>query len=108
MKQFTLKGTPDGVFHNEELMQLLLPLLRADFVVSETYMYRDELPLSCSLSALGGLQDSEVSRDKLNAWRSQVTGTFALRMLPGDHFFLHRSQPGVLQVVVEDLAPYLR
>jgi surfactin synthase thioesterase subunit len=34
-----LNGTPDEVFKNEELLELLLPALRADFAVCEEYVY---------------------------------------------------------------------
>src|SRR5205814_4666171 len=43
----SLKGTPEEVLQNTELLQLLLPLLRADFAVCETYAYAPETPLLC-------------------------------------------------------------
>jgi len=98
-----LKGTPEAVLENAELMRLLLPILRADFAVTETYAYTPEPPLECPITVLGGLQDREVSRDRLEAWREETTGAFSLRMLPGDHFFLHSAQPLLLQVLAQDL-----
>lgn len=86
-----------------ELMRLLLPILRADFAVTETYAYTPEPPLACPITVLGDLQDHEVSRDRLEAWREQTTGAFSLRMLPGDHFFLHSAQPLLLQVLAQEL-----
>lgn len=103
-----LNGTPENVFNNEELMQLLFPLLRADFTVSETYTYSAQAPFSCSLSAFGGVKDSSVSYADLSSWRDQTAGTFTLRMFPGDHFFLHRGRNELLQAVKEDLEPYLK
>jgi len=43
------------------------------------------------LTVFGGLQD-ETDRDSLEPWREQTTASFSLRMLPGDHFFLHTAQ----------------
>ena len=91
-----LNGTPKEVLEHPELMELMLPLLRADFSVVETYVYRPGVPLDCPLTAFGGLRDSEVSREQLDAWREQTTGEFALRMLPGDHFFLNDAQAQTL------------
>ncbi|HEY9797280.1 MAG TPA: thioesterase II family protein [Leptolyngbyaceae cyanobacterium] len=98
-----LNGTPEAVLENAELMQLLLPALRADFAVIETYAYIPESPLDCPITAFGGLQDREVSCDDLEAWREQTNAAFSLQMLPGDHFFLHSAQPLLLQSLSQKL-----
>lgn len=92
-----LKGTPEEVLEDAELMQLLLPILRADFAVLETYSYTDESSLECPLTVFGGWQDPEVSCDELEAWRQQTSATFSLYMVPGDHFFIHSAQTLLLQ-----------
>ena len=61
---------PVLVLQIAELMDLLLPVLRADFAFGETYFYSIEKPLACAISAFGSLQDCEVSCDELVAWRS--------------------------------------
>jgi medium-chain acyl-[acyl-carrier-protein] hydrolase len=99
-----LNGTPKTVLENAELMQLFLPILRADFAVLETYVYTPEPPLECPITVLGGLQDLEVSCDQLQAWQNQTTGAFSLHTFPGDHFFLHSAQ----NLVLESLAKYLQ
>jgi medium-chain acyl-[acyl-carrier-protein] hydrolase len=98
-----LNGTPEAVLENAELMQLLLPALRADFAVIETYAYIPESPLDCPITAFGGLQDREVSCDDLEAWREQTNAAFSLQTLPGDHFFLHSAQPLLLQSLSQKL-----
>ena len=60
-------------------MQFLLPMLRADFAICETYAYMEDARLDCALSVFGGLQDSHVSDEDLAAWREQTNGPFALR-----------------------------
>ena len=98
-----LKGTPREVLEDEELRQIMLPLLRADFAVYETYGYLTEPPLNCPISAFGGLQDHRVSRGDLEAWRDQTSVSFSLRMFPGDHFFLNTTQPALLRVLSQEL-----
>jgi medium-chain acyl-[acyl-carrier-protein] hydrolase len=98
-----LNGTPKAVLEHQDLMQLMLPVLRADFAVCETYAYSAEPPLDCPISVFAGWQDAEVSRDRLEAWRDQTTGGFSLRMLPGDHFFLHTAQPLLLRILSQEL-----
>jgi len=98
-----LNGTPREVLEDEELGQIMLPLLRADFAVYETYGYRTEPLLNCPISAFGGLQDHRVSRGDLEAWREQTSVSFSLRMFPGDHFFLNTTQPVLLRVLSQEL-----
>ncbi len=84
-------------------MQIMLPILRADFAVYETYAYSPEPPLTCCVSGLGGLQDRRVSRDDLDGWREQTRASFSLRMFPGAHFFLNTDQQMLLEGLAEDL-----
>lgn len=99
-----LKGTPPEVLAHAELLQLVLPLLRADFAVTQTYSYLEGPPLGCPLTAFGGLDDGEASREHLALWRELTTGDFTLHMLPGDHFFLHTSRPVLLETIARQLA----
>ncbi len=103
-----LKGTPDAVLGNEALMQLVMPLLRADFAVNEVYKYAAQPRLDCSVFAMGGLSDSEAGREQLEAWRQHTSTSFDLRMFPGDHFYLNTMQPLLLQVLSQDLARLVR
>ncbi len=102
-----LNGTPEEVLQHPELMELMLPVLRADMAVSETYVYKREDRLDCSISALGGLQDRQVNYDGLVAWREQTNRSFTLRMFPGNHFFLKHSQSLVLEAISQSLTQYL-
>lgn len=102
-----LDGTPQEILQNAEMMELLYPILRADFAVNETYAYRPGPLLDCPISALGGLRDQLVDRSQLEAWREQTRGAFALRMFPGQHFFLNDMRPLLLRILTQDLLPAL-
>lgn len=103
-----LNGTPKEVLENEELMQLVIPILRADFAVCETYVYQQGSILSCPITAFGGLQDRRIFRSDLDAWRSETLASFSLQMLPGDHFFLHTAESLLLQLLSAELARLAR
>ncbi len=98
-----LQGTPEAVLQHVELMQLMMPILRADFALVETYTYTPEAPLDCSISAFGSLEDDNVSVDDLKAWQVQTQHTFRLRLFPGDHFYLHTHRIQLLRAVSQDL-----
>jgi medium-chain acyl-[acyl-carrier-protein] hydrolase len=103
-----LGGTPEEVLQEPELMEMYLPLLRADFAVCETYTYQHREPLNCSITALGGTEDAEVSREELSAWRIHTRGTFSSHIFPGSHFFLQNAQNPFLQLLAQDLRRVLR
>jgi medium-chain acyl-[acyl-carrier-protein] hydrolase len=99
----TLNGTPKAVLENPEMMQIFLPILRADFAIIETYTYTRQEPLHCPISIFGGWQDEEVSHEALQAWREQTTATFSLQMFDGDHFFIHSQQDSLLKLISQKL-----
>lgn len=99
-----LNGTPRAVLEDAELMQLLLPVLRADFAVYETYQYLPEPPLHCPITVFGGLQDFGMRREDLEAWRAQTRAACTLRILPGDHFYLHSAEALLLRALCQELA----
>jgi medium-chain acyl-[acyl-carrier-protein] hydrolase len=103
-----LDGTPPEVLRERELLELLLPRLRADLAICETYDYQSEPPLSCSITALGGTSDPEVDRDDLRAWGEQTNAGFSVYTFPGGHFFPQTAHNLVLRVVAEDLRRVLR
>jgi surfactin synthase thioesterase subunit len=87
-----LKGTPREVLDRPELMELMLPLLRADFSLTGTYKFTGGEPLDTPITVFGGRQDDQISQAGLEAWRSHTNQDFAFHVFPGDHFFLHRHR----------------
>jgi medium-chain acyl-[acyl-carrier-protein] hydrolase len=96
-------GTPDEVLENQELRELILPVLRADFEICATYEYRAEEPLACPIGAFGGLRDPSVAREDLEAWRLQTNAGCSVRMFPGDHFFIGSDRSTILWAIGQDL-----
>jgi len=102
-----LKGASEQVLQNRELLDLLLPTLRADLAVCENYQYRPEDAFDCPIAAFGGLEDSAVSREDHAAWIAQTRCSFSLHMFPGDHFFLHSAKEGLLSALFQQLQTLL-
>lgn len=98
-----LQGTPESLLRNQEIMEILLPLLRADFGLYDSYRYRSASPLDCSITAFGGQQDPTVERLELEAWQQQTQGDYSLHLLPGDHFFLHTQQFCMIRMIYGEL-----
>lgn len=98
-----LNGTPEEVFETPELLEMIVPILRADFALNETYSYSPEPPLDCPITVLGGSLDTSTNYDCLAAWQDQTTSTFSMRLLPGDHFFINTARQFILEVLKEEL-----
>lgn len=85
----TFNGTPTEVLENPELMELMTPILRADFTISETYTYETGPKLKASIRAFGGEDDPHVKEEGVEGWQDYTEGSFASVILHGDHFFIH-------------------
>lgn len=100
-------GTPEEILQNAEIMELVEPLIRADFSLGETYAYTPEPPLDLPISAYAGERDDEVSPDQVEAWREQTTREFRFKVFPGDHFFINSHRAQVLEEMSRELRPLL-
>lgn len=82
-----LNGIPDAVSESAELRRLLLPTLRADFAVFETYDYAPGRVLSCPVYAFAGRDDPEAAVQDMQGWARETRGEFVIEEMPGGHFF---------------------
>jgi medium-chain acyl-[acyl-carrier-protein] hydrolase len=96
-------GIPAAVLAERELLQLLLPTLRADIALIESYVYAPGPPLRCSISCFGGTDDPGTEEADLDPWRAETSGAFSRRMFAGGHFFVQTNRDQVLAAVKQDL-----
>ena len=100
-------GIPAAVLEEPELLELLLPTLRADLSIVESYVHVPGPPLECPLSCFGGADDPSVDAADLAAWRDHTGSAFSLRMFPGSHFFVQTARAEVLAALWQDVRPLL-
>jgi len=101
------QGIPGEVLAEPELLELMLPILRADVRALESYRYAAEAPLECPISCFGGEDDTQLPQEDIEAWREEAGGPFTLRMFPGNHFFFEAAGDAMLQALADDLGPLL-
>jgi len=102
-----LGGMPREVLEHPELMALIVPLLRADMALTETYEHRDEPPLEAPITALAGTDDAKVPLEDAEAWGRHTSGGFRLHAFPGDHFYLYARREPVIAALLPQLRPLL-
>lgn len=97
-------GTPPDVLNHPELMDMMLPTIRADFALRDRYDYRDEPSVSCPITAFGGMADMHVDCAMLRAWRQHTQERFQVWLFQGDHFFLRSAQETLLETLFSVLS----
>ena len=80
-------GIPQEFLENDALMEVFLPILRADISVVESYRFQEGEPLDCPITVFAGTKDGSVNLDQLLAWKRQTRCRFAMQVLPGGHFY---------------------
>ncbi|MEU2061239.1 alpha/beta fold hydrolase [Streptomyces sp. NPDC013455] len=91
-----LDGTDAALLQDEEMLELILPALRADYHVVETYERTPGPGLSCPLVVMTGDADPRLTPDEAGAWSEETDGPFELHVYPGAHFYLVAQQQAVL------------
>lgn len=98
-----LNGTSGALTGHDELRRLLLPMLRRDYRLIETYRPVLRRELACPVVACVGDADPDVPREQAESWAETTAGRFDLRLFPGDHFYLKSRREEVLAVVLRTL-----
>lgn len=96
-------GTPIEFFESSELLQFMLPIIRADFSLNENYQYIPRPSLTCPIIVYGGEQDTEVNPNGLNKWQLETSLPLKLRLFSGDHFFIDKNRKELLTQFKQDL-----
>ncbi|MEZ8026219.1 thioesterase II family protein [Enterovibrio norvegicus] len=88
---------------HEDLLQMILPSLRADYKLIESYGKRNAKrpPLPLPIIKLIGEDDDELSRKDALLWRNQTSTAFSLRVFQGGHFYLAEHYQGVMRTIME-------
>jgi len=96
-------GTPAEVFDNRDLLDWLLPVVRADLELNETYVLESPDALDCPITAFGASGDSRVSSEEVHAWSELTRGRFRRRIFEGNHFFVYERQGELAKEIRQDL-----
>lgn len=96
-------GVPEQVLNERDLMELVLPILRADFEVLDTYVFKTEPPLDCSITAFGGLQDPKIGREMVEAWENETAKQFKANFFPGGHFFINDHHAAIISCINREI-----
>jgi medium-chain acyl-[acyl-carrier-protein] hydrolase len=95
-------GITESLVREPGLLDLVVPILRADLQLAETYEYIWAQPLSCPIAAIAGQSDHTIDTEGLAAWRNETTSSFTAARLAGGHFYL-LADPRRVTTFIADL-----
>lgn len=98
-----LRGMPEELPAEPELLDLVLPAVRSDFAWLDGYGYRPEPPLPMPIVAFAGAADPVVPPLDMLGWARHTSAGFSLRTEPGDHFFLGQARDRLAAAIRADL-----
>ncbi len=86
-------------------MELVLPVIRADFAMSAGYRYRSGPQLAMPITVLAGRDDIHADDERTQGWQRESSGPCDVALFDGDHFFLHPQRAAVLARIRQALLP---
>jgi medium-chain acyl-[acyl-carrier-protein] hydrolase len=97
---------PQGeAWNNIELREFLLPVLRDDIALYESYGYRQEPPLACPIDVFAGGEDRATPVESTRYWSEQTTDKMTHHMFNGGHFFIDNGLHEIQDLVAQSLSP---
>lgn len=92
-------GVDDKILHNEELLDIFLPIIRSDFSISEMYNNPEILPLPCNITHLSGKDDQTINQQEIMEWKKYTTRNFKSLTFNGGHFFIKNNQNDIIRYI---------
>lgn len=94
-------GMPPEVLAEEELHELLLPAVMADFRMAAEYRYQPGEPLAIAATLVTGTQDPHVGAEELRGWRAEFQNPTAERWVEGGHFYFEPKPTAITSLLGE-------
>ncbi|ASU38875.1 thioesterase [Herbaspirillum sp. meg3] len=98
-------GTPSEVFSSPELLEMILPVLRADYRVCRSFRCDDPSPVDVPIHVFGGLDDA-IPAASLQGWRGESSAEVTLDWFEGGHFYLQAQQAALMATIATYLNRY--
>ena len=76
-----------------------MPVIRADFELTETYHYVEGPRLACPVAAFCGTRDQSAPASMMQGWNEVTSSDFRLFEIEGDHFFLNEMRQPLLRIL---------
>jgi surfactin synthase thioesterase subunit len=93
-------GMPIEVLQDKNLMEVIIPILRADFKIIGSYEYvKRANKFNCDIVALTGNEDNEVKTQSLLQWEEHTNGSCYVHELGGGHFYINNNVGRIINII---------
>lgn len=93
-------GTPQEVMENQELMNIFIPILKADYRILETHK---NIPLGMvfdnDITVLYGKEDTDVARIDVEEWEKYTSKRCYFYDFDGGHFFINDESVSIANII---------
>jgi medium-chain acyl-[acyl-carrier-protein] hydrolase len=103
-----LGGTPQEVLAERDLMDLLLPTIRADFKAIETWVPTEGTLSKTPILVCGGKFDKESELLRIEGWKNKTLSWCKVAEFDGNHFFIQTHRDQLMRTLKETLLIALR
>lgn len=100
-------GVPTALKQSADLRALFVPILRADFIMLDHYVYQPETRLNLPIDIFVGEQDQHATYPRLMGWKDQTSQASELHLIEGGHFFINENPQPVMRILENKLKVYL-
>ena len=100
------EGIPQALLQEPELLKILLPIMRADIRMVETYAYKTGFEFNCPITVMSGKDDLRATPELLSGWEQHTRQRFEKIEFKGGHFFLQTQASDVLKQIRQKLSAY--
>ena len=104
----SLGGTPEEFLSDPRVLRMILPTVRADLAVRNSYRYEQRPPLEVPITTITGTEDQRAGAEAAAGWREQTVGRYRALTLRGGHFAVLEQQATTLRHIGEALRPWSR
>jgi surfactin synthase thioesterase subunit len=97
-------GMPDEGLRSEELLKLMIPVMRSDIQMLATYKYiPSPSPLGIPTVLYYGADDEPDPDGLRREWEVATGDCISTYEFPGDHFFLHSARDAVIRTLARHI-----
>ena len=94
-------GIPEAMYE-PEIMNIYLPILKADFKILGEYIFRPKLKkIQCDVTVLYGDEDSSTPGHEMEGWRAHTRKRFQMHKFQGGHFFINQEVSAIVSLIVD-------
>lgn len=95
-------GIPEPVAKEQELLDLFLPVLKADFQALSAYAYTARMTLDLPMTVMIG-SDDDIAYDDARQWQALTQRDIIINQFSGKHFFIFKHLPAIGRLISQTL-----